>query len=71
MDYIIAVIPPICAGILLYFVLRWITRADRTERAVQREIQDDAAQWYENIKNAKGTRDPFGEKNKDSSQPKL
>lgn len=60
MDYIIAIIPSVCAGIVLYLVLRWITRADRTERAVQREMQDDAAQWYENVRNAKGTKDPFG-----------
>lgn len=62
MDYLIALIPPICAGIVLYFVLRWINQADRTEREAQQRLQDDAAAWYEEVKASKGTRDPFGQK---------
>lgn len=68
MDYIIAIIPSVCAGVILYLILRWITRADRTERTVQREMQDDAAQWYENVKNAEGTRNPFGKEADESSK---
>ncbi len=64
MDYIIAIIPSVAAGIILYLILRWITRADRTERAAQRELQDDAAAWYEKVKNSEGTRDPFGNDNR-------
>ena len=37
MDILIALVPPIFAGIALYFILRWINRADRSERAAQRE----------------------------------
>lgn len=67
MDYIIAIIPSVCAGILLYLILRWITRADRTERTVQREMQDDAAQWYENVKRSEGTKNPFGKEGEEKS----
>ncbi|MDO4252156.1 MAG: hypothetical protein Q4C74_02815 [Rothia sp. (in: high G+C Gram-positive bacteria)] len=62
MDYLIALLPSVCAGIILYFILRWISRADRTERQAQQSLQEDAAQWYETVKNSKGTRDPFGSK---------
>lgn len=68
MDYIIALIPSIAAGLILYFVLRWITRADRTERSAQRSLQDDAAQWYENVKASKGTRNPFDKDVEDSGK---
>ena len=29
MEILIALLPPIFAGIALYFILRWINRADR------------------------------------------
>ncbi|MFW0108099.1 hypothetical protein ACN08Z_03110 [Rothia sp. P7181] len=67
MDYLIAIMPSLGAGIVLFFILRWITRADRTERATARGIEEDAKQWYENVKSSKGTRDPFGsEQSKDT-----
>lgn len=62
MDYIIAIIPSLAAGIILYFILRWINQADRTEREAKQNLQDDAAAWYEQVKSSSGTRDPFGEK---------
>ena len=46
MDILIALVPPIFAGIALYFILRWINRADRSERAAQREAEKDAQLWY-------------------------
>lgn len=61
MDYIIALIPSIFAGLILYFILRWISRADRTERETQQKLQDDAARWYESVKEAEGTRNPFSD----------
>ena len=61
-DYIIAIIPSVFAGLILYFILRWISRADRTERETQQKMQDDAAAWYENVKKSEGTKNPFSEK---------
>ncbi|GGH64250.1 hypothetical protein [Rothia aerolata] len=62
MDYIIAVIPSIAAGLILYFILRSINQADRKERRMKEELQADAEAWYEKVKASEGTRDPFGEK---------
>lgn len=61
MDYLIALVPSIFAGLVLWFILRWISRADRTERETQRQLQDDAAQWYEKVKQSDGTKNPFAE----------
>lgn len=67
-DYIIALIPSLFAGIILYFILRWISRADRTERETHQKIQDDAAIWYEKVKNSEGSKNPFKEKPKKPSK---
>ena len=45
--------------IALYFILRWINRADRSERAAQREAEKDAQLWYEQVKNSRGSVNPF------------
>lgn len=60
MDFLIGLVPSTCAGVALYFILRWMSRADRTERAAQRDIQKDAEQWYQSVKNSDGARNPFG-----------
>lgn len=60
MEFLIGLVPSIGAGVVLYFLLRWINRADRTERAAQRKIEQDAEAWYLEVKNSKGSRDPFG-----------
>ncbi|MDT0189395.1 hypothetical protein [Rothia terrae] len=62
MEYLIALIPSVFAGIILYLILRWISSADRAERKAQKDAQDDAAAWYESVKNSKGTRRPFEER---------
>ena len=59
MDILIALVPPIFAGIALYFILRWINRADRSERAAQREAEKDAQLWYERVKISRGSVNPF------------
>lgn len=59
MDILIALVPPIFAGIALYFILRWINRADRSERAAQREAEKDAQLWYEQVKSSRGSVNPF------------
>lgn len=61
MEFIIGLLPSIGAGIVLYLILRWISRADRTERAAKKDIERDAEAWYESVKNAPGTRNPFGQ----------
>ena len=60
MEMLIALLPPIFAGIALYFILRWINRADRAERSAQRDVEKDAQQWYEKVKGSQGTVNPFG-----------
>lgn len=60
MEFFIGLLPSIGAGLGLYFILRWISRADRTERAAKSDIQKDAEAWYEAVKKDKGTKDPFG-----------
>ncbi|WP_237185231.1 hypothetical protein [Rothia nasimurium] len=60
MEFLIGLVPSIGAGLVLYFILRWMNRADRTERAARRDIEKDAETWYRSVKNAEGTRDPFG-----------
>ncbi|MDO4821287.1 MULTISPECIES: hypothetical protein [Rothia] len=60
MEFLIGLVPSIGAGLVLYFILRWMNRADRTERAARRDIEKDAEAWYRSVKNAEGTRDPFG-----------
>lgn len=62
MEFFIGLLPSIGAGIVLYLILRWISRADRTERAAKKDIERDAEAWYESVKNSPGTRNPFGEK---------
>lgn len=59
-EFFIGLLPSIGAGLALYLILRWISRADRTERAAKQEIEKDAEAWYESVKNSKGTKDPFG-----------
>lgn len=60
MDFLIGLVPSICAGVALYFILRWMSHADRTERAAQRDIEKEAEEWYQSVKNSDGTKNPFG-----------
>ena len=60
MEFLIGLVPSIGAGVALFFLLRWMNRADRTERAARRDIEKDAEAWYRSVKNSEGTRDPFG-----------
>ena len=46
MEILIALLPPIFAGIALYFILRWINRADSAERSAKRDVEKDDQQWY-------------------------
>ncbi|MGV3102859.1 hypothetical protein [Rothia sp. 32237D007AR] len=60
MEFLIGLVPSIGAGLVLYFILRWMNRADRAERAARQETEKDAEAWYYAVKNSEGTRDPFG-----------
>ncbi|MDY6052146.1 MAG: hypothetical protein SPI83_07055 [Rothia sp. (in: high G+C Gram-positive bacteria)] len=60
MEFLIGLVPSIGAGLVLYFILRWMNRADRAERAARQETEKDAEAWYCSVKNSEGTRDPFG-----------
>ena len=54
MEYFAAVLPSICIGIIFWLILRSIFRGDRTERAVESASQDDAARWYEELRQRDG-----------------
>ncbi|WP_421083616.1 hypothetical protein [Rothia nasimurium] len=60
MEFLIGLVPSIGAGLVLYFILRWMNRADRTERAARQDIEKDAEAWYREVKNSSGSRNPFG-----------
>lgn len=59
-EFFIGLLPSIGAGLGLYFILRWMNRADRTEWAARERVERDAEAWYESVKRDKGTKDPFG-----------
>lgn len=63
-DYFIALVPSVFAGIILYLILRWISSADRAERQAQKKAEEDAAVWYESVKKNRGGRDLFDSKYK-------
>ena len=60
MEYIAVLLPSISIGIIFWFILRWIFRGDRTERAVESRSQEDAERWYEELKQRDGEDLPFG-----------
>ncbi|ORC16578.1 MULTISPECIES: hypothetical protein [Rothia] len=65
MEFLIGLVPSIGAGVALFFLLRWMNRADRTERAARRDIEKDAEAWYRSVRNSEGSRDPFGTSDSD------
>ena len=70
MEYFAAVLPSICIGLFFWLVLRSIFRGDRTERAVQSASQNDAARWYEDLKQRDGDDIPFGQPSAADNKPK-
>ena len=64
MEYLAVLIPSIGIGVIFYFVMRWIFRADGAERRARANAEEDAANWYENIKSRHDGSDQF----KDSGQ---
>lgn len=61
MEYLAVLLPSLGLGILFWFIMRWIFRADRTERQSRARSQEDAREWYEEIKERDDLRDPFGQ----------
>ncbi|MCJ8503365.1 hypothetical protein MRU69_00600 [Kocuria flava] len=70
MEYIAVLLPSICLGIIFWLILRWIMRGDRTERAVEARSQEDAAQWYEQLKARDGEDLPFGRPDRPRRRPR-
>ena len=54
MEYFAAVLPSICIGVIFWLIMRSIFRGDRTERTIESASQDDAARWYEDLKQREG-----------------
>ncbi|KAA9394176.1 hypothetical protein FCK90_08420 [Kocuria coralli] len=54
MDYLAVLLPSIGVGLVFWFVMRSVMRADRGERAAEKAARDDAEQWYEQVRAREG-----------------
>ncbi|MCP3426722.1 hypothetical protein NBM05_12105 [Rothia sp. AR01] len=63
MEYLAVLIPSIGIGVIFYFVMRWIFRADGAERRARANAEEDASNWYEKIKSRHDDREHFGKSN--------
>ena len=70
MEYIAAVLPSICIGLIFWLILRSIFRVDRNERAAALASQYDAARWYEELKHRDGSAQSFNPRSPTDSKPK-
>lgn len=59
MEYVAVLLPSVAIGIIFYFVMRWAFRADSSERKAHVASDEDARQWYEEIKSREGSGDIF------------
>lgn len=63
-DYIAVLLPSIGVGLIFWFVMRSLFRADRGERRAQEAVQRDQAdaeKWYQDLKaRESGGRDSAG-----------
>lgn len=62
MEYLAVLVPSIGIGILFWFIMRWIFRADSTERKVSASAEEDARAWYEQVKERGREEDSFRER---------
>ncbi|MDO4255249.1 MAG: hypothetical protein Q4C81_08940 [Kocuria sp.] len=49
-EYAAVLLPSIGVGLIFWFVLRSVVRADRGEREAQKTAQEDAERWYHAVK---------------------
>ncbi|CAL8896585.1 hypothetical protein KVA01_09700 [Kocuria varians] len=70
MDYVAVFLPSLGVGAVFYFIMRWLFRGDRTERAAQAEAQEDAERWYRAVRERDGDDVPFGHPEENSRPPR-
>lgn len=59
MEYVAVLLPSVAIGVIFYFLMRWAFRADSSERRARAASEDDARQWYEQIKSREGSGEVF------------
>lgn len=62
-DYLAVLLPSIGVGLVFWFVMRALFRADRGERRAQEAVhadQADAERWYRQLKQREGADRPSG-----------
>ncbi|MDO5617932.1 hypothetical protein [Kocuria sp.] len=50
LDYLAVLLPSIGVGLIFWFVMRSVMRADRGEREAEKAARQDAEQWYRDVK---------------------
>lgn len=55
-DYLAVLLPSIGVGLVFWFVMRSVMRADRGEREAEKAARTDAQRWYEGVRAREGHR---------------
>lgn len=53
-DYLAVLLPSIGVGLIFWFVMRSVMRADRGEREAEKTAREDAEQWYRQVREREG-----------------
>lgn len=53
-DYLAVLLPSIGVGLIFWFVMRSVMRADRGERVAEKAARQDAEQWYRQVREREG-----------------
>ncbi|ROZ62795.1 hypothetical protein EDL96_08410 [Kocuria soli] len=53
-EYLAVLLPSIGVGLIFWFVMRAIMRADRGEREAEKAARSDAEQWYQQVRAREG-----------------
>lgn len=53
-DYLAVLLPSIGVGLIFWFVMRSVMRADRGEREAEKTARQDAEQWYRQVREREG-----------------
>lgn len=53
-DYLAVLLPSIGVGLIFWFVMRSVMRADRGEREAEKAVREDAEQWYRQVREREG-----------------
>lgn len=53
-DYLAVLLPSIGVGLIFWFVMRSVMRADRGEREAEKTAREDAEQWYQEVRAREG-----------------